>query len=75
MAMDHARQFRPKAFAAIRNPEQFYQALGEEVEELIEATVAAMNPRNAVEYVQMSNAAESDLLREMILLPAEEAAE
>jgi hypothetical protein len=81
MAMDHWSRWRPKNFGTIKDPQTFFQELGEEVEEQIislsrelagpdvkdEGFMGKLGRLNMAKFN-----AEAQVLREMVLLPPEE---
>lgn len=81
MAMEHWKKFRPLNFARITDPEPFFQRLGEEAEtqiiDLADALAGKDEPgEGSMEKLGRLNMAranaESQILREMVLLPSEE---
>jgi hypothetical protein len=80
MAMDHWSKWRPENFGLIKDPSTFFQELGEEVEQqIIDLTYNLAGPDQPGEgfmgklgRLNMARAnAESQILREMVLLPPE----
>ena len=80
IARDHWRQWLPKRFSEIQDPETFFVALGEEIEQRVEELSQALagdDPPGEqylekVGRLQMAKAnAESQALREMALLEPE----
>ncbi len=81
MAQTHWKEFRPEHIARITDPEPFFQRLGEEVEERIIELADALAGKDEpgegymekLGRLNMARAdAESQILREMVLLPSEE---
>ena len=77
-AMRHWQQTDPERFAAIEDPQEFFTTLGAEVEQEIETLAAALAGPDRVgesylEKVGRLNMArfnaESDILRERVLIP------
>ena len=81
IARRHYQQFRPKAYGQIEDPETHFHQLGEEVEAQIrtlELEIAGTPPAGET-YLQRVGRlnmarqnAESDVLREMVLVPPED---
>lgn len=81
MAMEHWKKFCPQNFARIPDPETFFQKLGEEVEAQIIHLASSLAGKDEpgegymekLGRLNMARAnAESQILREMVLLPSEE---
>ena len=81
MAMDHWSRWRPQNFQTITDPEQFFQELGETVEDQILSLATAlagpdvpgegfMGKLGRLNMAKFN--AEAQVLREMVLLPPEE---
>jgi hypothetical protein len=81
LAMDHWSRWRPKNFTTIKDPQTFFHEFGEEVEQqIINLSLDLAGPDQKEEgflgklgRLNMAKAnAESQVLREMVLLPPEE---
>ena len=73
IAHDHWKMHRPTDFAKIRDPISHFSRLGEEIVDRIEEIVSAMCPKSPIEYRQLANQIESEVLRDM--LPTDEETE
>ncbi len=82
-ALQHWTRWRPKELAAIPNPQEFFARLGLEVEQEIddraEAILESQSPPEAEDYLTRVGRlrmarfdAESEVLRERVLLPPED---
>jgi hypothetical protein len=78
-AMRHWQEFDPERFAAIEDPQAFFTTLGAEVEQEIETLVAAIAGPDRVGETYLEKVgrlnmarfnAESDILRERVLIPS-----
>lgn len=80
MAMTHWRRFAPTRYGRILDPTAFFTRLGIEVEQEISAMteqILGSTPstedylRNLARYTEARRTAESEIVREMVLIPAE----
>lgn len=80
MAYDHMRQHRPKAFASLTDPTEFFSTMGEEaaaqITRLRDELLGAQRPGENLETyrrrsLQAQRQAEELVLAETVLLPAE----
>lgn len=79
LAQQHWQKHLPKRFRTLPNPEQFFTELGEQVQERVDELMEAARPSLGPDYLSNLQAlntakqtAESEALRELALLPAED---
>lgn len=77
LAMSHWRRWRPQAFNALPNPDQFFTHLGEEVEQAIQETELPTYPqtgdylRSVGQIHAARKSAEETVLADLVFLPPE----
>lgn len=78
LAKQHWEKHLPKRFRALESPETFFAALGQEVQQRVDELMEAHRTKSSSDYLSNLQAlnmaqqnAESEALRELALLPAE----
>ena len=71
IAHDHWKKYRPKGFSNIDDPIAHFNMMGEEIDDKIEEIVSGMCPKSPLEYLQMSNLIESEVLRGVLPIDEE----
>lgn len=78
-AQNHWKAYLPQRYNDLKNPEEFFTSLGEQVQQRIDDLVAAQTPQSSEDYLENLRAlnmvkfnVESDVIREMVLIDPEE---